>query len=428
MTEAREHTPPDALAGFLRAEDAPSAAEAVRRHLLGGCLPCLLRARDALREQRTSEGSRLRIDLAEGVVSWARRVAERAERAVLLVDAERVVAETLASDLLSLPRADRRLAVRKAPEGLERFRLFGLAEYLTRQARDQAFGDGRRAEETAELALLVAQALDPGLYPSRAVTDIVAQAWATLGNARRVAGDLDAAERALTIARDQVGRSSGDPLLQADVWSLFASLRSDQRRIDETVCLLEEARSIYREEGHPRLEGKIVIKLATTNRQLGRFDRAVTLAEEAEALLDPALDRWLVSVALYVKVNALVGVGRPDEAAALFPRLRSLYLEESTERRQSVRIHWIGARIARALGETERAVEELETARRGFAEAGSPFQSALVTLELGTIRLEQRNLREVRRLARETLATFSTLRLHRHAVRALDLARGTLAR
>lgn len=428
MAEAREHPSPDALAGFLRAEDAPSETSAVRRHLLGGCLPCLLRARDALREIRAPGGEAPQLDPSGDVASWARRVAERAERMVLLVDAERVVAETLASDLLSMPHADRPLAVRRPPEGLERFRLYGLAEHLTREARRQALGEGRRAEDIAEVAVLVVEALDRTLYPPGLAADVQALAWAALGNARRVYGALDPADRALTIAERSLEQGTRDPLNRAEILSLLGSLRIDQAQYEEAYGLLERARSIYRDERVPRLEGKTLMKLGQLLIESGQPARAVEIYERAEELLDPVLDHRLTTLSLHARATALADAGRAEEAAALFHHLRPSYERMHPEGRPRNRLHWLAGKIARGLGDTAQAVSELEAARRGFSDMNAPFDEGVVTLELAALHLEHGQVEEVRRLAGELLNTFATLGIHHHAVQALDLARKTATR
>lgn len=423
MIEKSEHPKPDTLREYLQADGPPAAAEAVQRHLLAGCLPCLLRARTVLREIRAAGTGRPRLDLSGDVRSWARRAADRAERMLQLVEAERRVAGELAVDLLELPRTERRMAVERGPGGFERFRLYGLAEHLTREARNLGFLGGRRTVETAETAVLVAESLDPELYPPGLSADAEALSWGALGNARRVRGELDAADRALVIAGDRLERGAGDPLDRAELLSLLGSLRIDQGRFEEATERLREAGAIYRREDWPRLEGKTLIKLSRCAVEAGRPDESVGLLEQAATRLDPREDSRLLALALHAKASCLADAGRTEEAAALLPEARKAYLQEFSEPRLRLRVHWLEAKIARGLGDAERAVRAFEAARRGFEEAEAPFESAIVTLELAGVHLEQGRVRDVRRLAGEMLGTFATYRTDHHAVRALDLAR-----
>ncbi len=423
MIEPSEHPKPAALREFLQADGAPAATDAVQRHLLGGCLPCLLRARTVLREIRAAEVGRPPLNLSGDLLPWARRAAARAERMLRIVEAERRVAGELAVDLLALPRAERRMAVGGGPGGFERFQLYGLAEHLTREARDLGFRGGRRTIETAETAVLVAESLDPRLYPPGLSADAEALAWAALSNARRVQGEMDAADRALVIAGDRLEGGAGDPLDRAEILSLLGSLRIDQGRFEEAAHVLREVCGIYRREDRPRLEGKTLLKLSRCAVEAGRPEESVGLLEQAATRLDPRADPRLLALALHAKATCLADAGRVEEAAALFPEARESFLREFPEPRQRLRIHWLEAKIARGLGDAERAVRAFEAARRGFDEAEAPFESAVVTLELAMVHLEQGHVRDVRRLAGEMLGTFATFRTDHHAVQALDLAR-----
>ena len=428
MIEPSEHPKPVALRESLRSTGAPAAVEAVRRHLLAGCLPCLLRARSALREIRAAETEHSPLDLSGDVPSWAGRMAARAERMLLLIEAERRVAGELAADLLELPRAERRMAVERGPGGFERFRLYGLAEHLMQETRGLRFRGGRRATEIAETAVLVAESLDPELYPPGLSADAEALAWAALGNARRVQGELEAADRALTIAADHLEEGVGNLLDQAEIRSLLGSLRIDQGRFEEASEILREVCTIYRREDRPRLEAKTLVKIARCAFEAGRPGEAIGVFERAASRLDPRGDPRLLALALHGKATCLADTGRAEEAAALFSQVRRVFMREFTEPRGRLRIDWLEAKIARGLGDVERAVEAFEAARRGFEEVKAPFDSAVVTLELAGVHLEQGRVGDVRRLAGEILGIFSTFRDHRHTVRALDLARKTAAR
>ena len=116
----------------------------------------------------------------------------QAERRGAVVTAERAFGPELLVEIERRSPAARRDVIRTA----ERYQLFGLAEHLCFESREAVFRDVVRALELAELAVEVAESLDPRIYVARFTADLQAFARAVLGNARRVASDLFGAEGA----------------------------------------------------------------------------------------------------------------------------------------------------------------------------------------------------------------------------------------
>ena len=184
-------------------------------------------------------------------------------------------------ELLLLAPEARRSTIRT--EG--RFSLYGLAEGLTTRARAECLADVSRAVELAELAVEVADAVDPRLYPPGMVADGRALAWAAVANARRVRGDLVEADRAIGAARGLVAQGSQDGSVLAELGSLEGSLRIDEARFDEAVEVLERSAEFYRRDGNRTLEGKVRFQLGNAAGERGDVEGAISSLERARELL-----------------------------------------------------------------------------------------------------------------------------------------------
>jgi transcriptional regulator with XRE-family HTH domain len=140
--------------------------------------------------------------------------------------------------------AERRLLIEESTE----LRSWALCELLCKESIQAAADSADRACELADLALFLAE-LVPGESSWR--QRLQGYAWAHLGNARRVRGDLPGAEAAFVRSAGlwEAG-TPGDPglLEEAQVLSLEASLRISQGRLHEAEGLLDCAlvRSSFR--------------------------------------------------------------------------------------------------------------------------------------------------------------------------------------
>ena len=276
--------------------------------------------------------------------------------------------------------------------------------------------------ELAELAVEVGSVLgawEPAeqdwLYELRAY------AWAHLGNARRVAGNLPSAELAFACADSwwkQGERLTGDALgYEARLHALKASLRREQRRFDEALRLLD--RALAADTDHS-LAVTILINKANVLEQTGDLDQAITLLKEtaprAEALDDP---RLLLCVR-HNLVDALSKAGRYREAQVLLPQAERLAREVGSDL-DRLRLSWTAGRIFGGLGERDRARIMLQTVRQEFIDRAIPYDTALVSLDLAKLLLAEQRLEEVKVLAAEMLVIFEAQQVHREALAAVAI-------
>ena len=259
-----------------------------------------------------------------------------------------------------------------------------------------------RAVELAELALLVAPRVpEEGLH-----LGLQGYAWAFLGNARRVRGDLRSADEAFGRSAElwQAGSPEVRDLLDgARLMDLEASLRRDQRRLGEALRLLDRALSLKQGEA----AGRLLVKKSKTLEELGDPKGAVAALRQAASLIGEDCEPRL---RLCIRFNLLVNLcalGSYREAEYLAPTVRAL-TERLGNRMDLVRLRWLEGRIAAGLGRAAAAVEILREVRGDFARQGIGYDMALVTLELAELLLSERRAGEVKDLARNCAASLGT--------------------
>ncbi len=303
----------------------------------------------------------------------------------------------------------------------DRFWNIGLSEFLCLESERVAASDALQATDLAELAVLVASLLEEGLFEGSWLDQVRAYAFAHLGNARRVLGELRSAKDAFRESRelweagtDVAGDSFG---YEARYLALNASLRREERCFEEALALLDQALAA---DGGPFLRNAILVAKAKTLEEMGDPLRAISCLREAAEGIDPQ-PRLL----LCIKHNLLLlltAEGRYSEAEELLPAVRNLS-ETLGNRLDLLRLRWAEARIARGREDAVTAAAMFEEVRVGFLAQEIGFDAALVSLELAVLRLKAGQVEEVKRIAREIMPIFQSQDVHREALAALAIFR-----
>jgi hypothetical protein len=303
-------------------------------------------------------------------------------------------------------------------------RLRGLlkVELLIETSWDLRYSDPQEMLRVAELALFAAERLERRRYGRAAIADLRARAWAELANSHRIVEDLDQAEQAMAKAVAWQGLGSGDPWLIARLADLMASLLADQRRLAEAGELLVKVHDFYGRMGDRHLAGRALISRGIFAGYDNEPRRALALLVEGMELIDVGRDSRLAVQAVHAILWNLVHCGRYRQARIHLWRSRPLFLRHGG-RLCLLRLSWLEGRIHDGLGDVERAERALLATREGFAAAGSPYNAALVALDLAAVWLRQGKTRQVRQLVEEMIATFRALRIAREAVAALLILR-----
>jgi tetratricopeptide (TPR) repeat protein len=306
--------------------------------------------------------------------------------------------------------------------GDSRFQTWAVCQILLRKSLEAAFDEPAQAVNLAELGVVVAQRLGPAYDPSW-VFDLQARAEACLGNARRVLGELRSAETAFRRAEAFLGESTtGNTQVRAEVLDLKASLRRDQKRLDEALRLLEEASSLSLETGDEHALGTALLKKAKILEETGELETAVELLRQAVARIDPARSERLSVYALHNLVWTLTTAGRHDEAVGMLPRVQELF-RRIARPIDFIRLRWAEGRIAAGLGQRGEAETTFLAAREEFLRHGMGYDAALVSLDLAGLYAQDRRTAELKRLAAEIAPIFEARDVHREALAALVLFR-----
>jgi tetratricopeptide (TPR) repeat protein len=274
----------------------------------------------------------------------------------------------------------------------------------------------------ASLAVSMAERMTPHGRSPEEIADLQARAWAELGNARRVAGDLAAAELDLGRAVRHADQGTGDRALLIQVMDLTASLFVDQQRFDKAIQILDGVEQMHRAAGDLHAAGRALVSKGTAAGNALNAREAVRLLAEALKLLDVQRDPDLVFMTIHNLLFHLVDVGRPAEAARLFAQSRDLYALYSG-RLDRLKARWLEGRIAAAQGNDAAAEEAFSEVRTGFADAELPYDAALASLELAEIWLRTGRTAEISDLIDEMVVIFRARNIRREATSALLVLR-----
>jgi len=319
--------------------------------------------------------------------------------------------------LLRLPahrRADRVRGARR------RFGSVGLAILLLEESRRRVRTEPAEAESLAALVPLVLRsgAAAPGDPEVHALS---VRAAAHRANARRVAGDLPAAETAFVALRTELAaRPLADAAVEAEVASLEASLRLGQREVQLAEELLDRAVLLYREAGDERGETRVLVQQAMLLHDLERPAEALDRLEEATPRLDPEADLYLFTTVITARVICLCELARWDEAGALLDEHVDAY-EALDDPHAAAILRNLYGRVALGQARYDAAVEAFSSSRDAHLAIGRVYDAALTALDLAVAYREAGRRGELRRLATELVPAFRSRGVGRETLVALRL-------
>jgi tetratricopeptide (TPR) repeat protein len=308
--------------------------------------------------------------------------------------------------LKGLPEELRLAAVQVAEE----FHNWTLCEAVCEESVDEASREVESAASWARVAREIAERVrGPEAWRNR----LLGYAMAHEANALRVAGELKAAETTLEEAKRlwQAGSDSDGVLDPGRLLDLEGPLRTAQRRFEEALNLLEQARDLS------RCPGRTLLMKGFTLEVMGEYERAIATLREAAPLLGSDDLRLKNVLRINLAVN-LCHVGRYAEAAELVEEARPLTAELGDEI-TLIRLTWLRGRIAAGHGRPEEARRLLAQARQEFAARQMSYDVALALLEESVLLLDEGRTSEVKKLAQELTGVFESKGVHREALATL---------
>jgi len=233
---------PEGMERFLRTElSREDNQEAVRRML----------AHAPRRSPFQNPQDSSRLDAATCYDEAFRRTERVLATANERIQRERQLALAQWSGLEGHPPARRLVMVRNDT----RLHHWGLFDLLVEKSQAAAETDAVQALGFAELALAVAERLDPEVYGEERACDFKTTALAILGNARRLNGDFAGARLAFSQARIHLEMGTGDLLEEAGLLGGLISLLCDLGEYEKAAHSLERASALYRRMGDHHLDG-----------------------------------------------------------------------------------------------------------------------------------------------------------------------------
>jgi len=410
-----QHPNRDALERFSRGETAAAEERWIEDHLRSGCALCQREVDDLLLRLLGPGDSPLPgpQEDSEQDAAWD-RLFSRLETRLCQATAERGEAPALLDGLFGRPREEWPVLLRLD----RRLQTLAVCELLIERSFEEGFRDSARSVELAELGLQLAGLLDGERYGHSVVQDLQARAWAYLGNARRIGFDLAGAEEALARAERLAEGGSADPLEEARILDLRASLLSDQGRFEQAADLLDVVIDIYDDLREPHRKGRAMVSKGLFLGYAGWPEEAIRQIRKGLGLLDWEREPRLVLGARHNLAWFLNECGRTEDAQRQLQRFRHSYHEFANPWTE-LRLGWLEGRIALRLGRRDEAESTLRDVQRGFLAEGYGYDASLVALDLAHLYLEEGRHSEVRALAANMLDVFLSQDIHRQALAAL---------
>ncbi len=308
-------------------------------------------------------------------------------------------AAPLYAELLGLAAPRRFEAIREA-----RFKNLFLAELLLREGERLAPAEPEKSEELA----LLAYHLGGSTYPRELsvwVEEVVARSCCLLGNARRVGGDLEGADKRFRMASAALAVPPDSPV-RAFFCQMLAYLREDQSRDREAEPLLWRAARIYREAGRRAPQGECNCRLGFLFLRAYDLERAASVLLRAWLLLQDAGSPLLAARSGLGLAVCLAALGQPRAARVLLEQCRELTTVWQGDSAELVRLHWLEGRIEAHLGDLAEAVPRLEAVRRRLLDEEKLVESALCTIDLATVYAKVGRAEDILPLIHEIAAHF----------------------
>jgi len=204
--------------------------------------------------------------------------------------------------------------------------------------------------------------------------DLVVAAWTQYGNALKIAGSYEQAERALERAGSL---AASDPSTRAHVLEIKASLHRNMGRFESSAQLLTAAIDEHRSIGDSLGEARALNLLGIVYCDSKDWPRSLRAFQTALELLGPDAPVEALAMTGHNLIEALIEDGRLSAAASALALLDPFY-RRITSPRLAAKAEWVRARLCRELKQFHAAELAYERAYELLsAEPRSPELAAL---------------------------------------------------
>lgn len=324
--------------------------------------------------------------------------------------------------LLAVPLEQRQ---KKIENARSRFRSQTFVELLAEESRRLVRKDPQGAKNLASLVPVAIHWMAGGVDPAWA-TRMTALASAYQANSLRVVGDLRSADRQFSALHRRLQSQPIDhSATLAEITSLEAALRHDQRRYSQGQDLLDRTVLLYRLACDPKGVARSHIQKGNLSFAQSQFDQAVENYELAASALDPKDDPFLYQCTVTGQVNACCELEQFETAAALLAEHRDLY--DASEDFTAYLARGMDGRIAVGLERWVEAETAYAECRDGYLALGREHDATLACLDLMQVLLAQGKIRQLTEMAMEVLEIFRARGASQEALSTLLLVRKAAA-
>src|ERR1700681_97063 len=204
-------------------------------------------------------------------------------RGLLALEQDRARASSLVVSIQSGERSfvDLTEEERQAFEGAP------LVELVLQRSFAARYSDPQRMITLAKTARVLADHLSVKRYGRKVVLDFRARAWVELGNAYRVANDLDAASASLGRAAACAKNGTGTPDLLAHILYRWSALLLARRALPESTEILKLVIPYFQQAGDRDSLVSALISLGLVFEHESEPERAVVVILQALKLIVP---------------------------------------------------------------------------------------------------------------------------------------------
>lgn len=408
-----EHISESLFERFLRTEVSREEGKRIVQHLISGCSQC-----SALAFRLTSE---LGLWPAKGSAKpgWQHAYEDVFSRAMAFASEreQRLALEKLRgwgqwAELEPVNPQLRFVMVDSDPS----YHTFGLYDRLLEASRWYIRSDPAEAVDILRLAILVAEQLNPAEIGLDRLSDLRAKAWATLGNARRLASDFEGARRSFKEAWRILETGTGDPAEEGYILSLEASYIKDIGEFEMAESSLGEALKKYQEAHDSHQQGRILLKMGEAIGHVNP-ERGLSHIKKALALIDAKQEPRLELCAEHDLAWFLTEMGLAEEALVVLDRARPLY-KRFPDKWTQLRLHWLEGRIAYRLGEYAQAESIFSQIWEEFRARNLNHELVLVSIELAQILTSRGEPARAAELAAQNYPIMKGWGMHKDALSA----------
>lgn len=280
--------------------------------------------------------------------------------------------------------------------------------------------DPERMTRLAEWARFFAEKVPIPELDAAHLADFQCKVLIELGNAYRVADNLDEARYVLGNATAVFLSGTQNELLQARLMDVHASFYGDSRRFDLAGNALDFVFAVHMDHGDKHNAGRALLKRGIYLGYQGEAERAVHLLKQGLKLIDGDRDPRLVFLGLHNQARFLMDCGRLRDALKMIFEIRSRHLDPGG-RINELKVRWVEGQIYAALGKLDHAKRALQSVKEGFDETSLPYKAALAGLELGAVLLRQGDREGSRAEVLPAAEVFLALKIHRETLATLLL-------